>query len=103
MLEPERAPGTPLKTTSSKIPGRLLQSEQLSEHLDEWLDRCRKNLWMWSVRRFGLRGHDIFTLEEVGRQIGLTRERVRQIQVDALKELKSMLLEEGFSRDAVLS
>ena len=38
--------------------------------------------------RFGLRGYDIQTLEETGTQIGLTRERVRQIQVDALRRLK---------------
>ena len=36
----------------------------------------------------GLRGHDITTLEETGVQIGLTRERVRQIQVEGLKRLK---------------
>jgi len=42
------------------------------------------------------------TLEEVGREIGLTRERVRQIQVEALKELRAMLTDAGFNRDAVL-
>ena len=54
------------------------------------------------VRRFGLRGHDVTTLEEVGKAIGLTRERVRQIQVDALRELKGELLAEGFRQDAVI-
>ena len=54
------------------------------------------------VRRFGLRGHDITTLEEVGREIGLTRERVRQIQVDALRSLRGLMEEKGFDRAAVL-
>ena len=53
-------------------------------------------------RRFGLRGHDQTTLEEVGKAIGLTRERVRQIQVEALKELKALLIEEGFAQSFVL-
>ena len=53
-------------------------------------------------RRFGLRGHDITTLEEVGVGIGLTRELVLQIQVDALKTLKQMLTEEGFAQEAVI-
>lgn len=53
-------------------------------------------------RRFGLRSHDIATLEEIGKAIGLTRERVRQIQVDVLKTLRFMLSDEGFTRDKVI-
>jgi RNA polymerase nonessential primary-like sigma factor len=42
------------------------------------------------------------TLEEAGREIGLTRERVRQIQIEALRALKEYLTSEGYSREAVL-
>jgi len=48
-------------------------------------------------RRFGLRGYPISTLEEVGQEIGLTRERVRQIQVEALRRLREILEKEGLS------
>jgi len=54
------------------------------------------------LRRFGLRGHDVTTLEEVGREIGVTRERVRQIQVEALSSMRSLMEEEGFDYAAVL-
>ncbi len=53
-------------------------------------------------RRFGLHGYSVSTLEEVGREIGVTRERVRQIQMDALKKLRRILEQEGISVDAVL-
>ena len=53
-------------------------------------------------RRFGLHGYAVSTLEEVGLEIGVTRERVRQIQMDALKKLKRILEHEGFSIDALL-
>lgn len=36
---------------------------------------------------FGLRGYDQTTLEEVGKEVRFTRERIRQIQVSALKKL----------------
>jgi RNA polymerase nonessential primary-like sigma factor len=49
------------------------------------------------VQRFGLNGDDIATLEEVGDRIGVTRERVRQIQVEALKRLRKILEKEGIS------
>lgn len=53
------------------------------------------------VRRFGLRGHESATLEEVGAEIGLTRERVRQIQVEALKKLRRALEKQGLSLEAL--
>ncbi len=53
------------------------------------------------MRRFGLRGHEASTLEQVGEEIGLTRERVRQIQVEALKKLRRMLDKQGLDLDAI--
>jgi len=52
-------------------------------------------------RRFGLHGHRRETLEKIGEEIGVTRERVRQIQLDALKNLRDMLESDGISGDAI--
>ncbi len=49
-------------------------------------------------RRFGLGGQERATLEQVGNEIGVTRERVRQIQIDALRRLRKILENEGFSQ-----
>ncbi|NVK00039.1 MAG: RNA polymerase sigma factor RpoS, partial [Oceanospirillaceae bacterium] len=48
-------------------------------------------------------GHEMATLEEVGREIGLTRERVRQIQVEALKRLREILEENGLNAQDLFS
>jgi RNA polymerase nonessential primary-like sigma factor len=48
-------------------------------------------------------GYEPATLEDVGREIGLTRERVRQIQVEALRRLRDMLTQQGLSVDALFS
>lgn len=53
------------------------------------------------AQRFGLWGNEEATLEEVGKEVGLTRERVRQIQVEALKTLRKILEESGVEREAV--
>ncbi len=53
--------------------------------------------------RFGLEGQEPLTLKEVGDQVGLTRERVRQIEVDALKKLYTRMMDDKplrFSNDA---
>lgn len=102
VIDPERGQWDGFEDASFEDPWQMLQSDKLAGHVDAWLDRLCEKSHDVVVRRFGLRGHDICTLEEVGRQIGLTRERVRQIQVDALRELREMLLAEGFSREAVL-
>lgn len=103
VLEPERNAWDVMVDERAEDPWELLQCDQLKEHLDGWLDTLPEKSLEVVTRRFGLRGQDISTLEEVGRAIGLTRERVRQIQVDALKELRQLLLESGFTKDAVIS
>ena len=80
-------------------PDNLLQNSELRQRLGNWLhqlpDRHREIL----SRRFGLNGYGSDTLENVGSAIGLTRERVRQIQIEALKKLKSIISRDGVARD----
>jgi RNA polymerase nonessential primary-like sigma factor len=101
-LEPERGAWDTFEDDSAIDPSELLQSTRLKARVDVWLGELPEKSRDVVCRRFGLRGHDMATLEEVGREIGLTRERVRQIQVEALKELRTMLTDDGFTRDAVL-
>jgi RNA polymerase nonessential primary-like sigma factor len=52
--------------------------------------------------RFGLHDHDVETLEQLSQRLGLTRERVRQIQNESLVKLKKILGRQGLSKDALL-
>jgi len=80
-------------------PLELLQDDDLSASLDQWLSELTAKQREVVVLRFGLRGHESSTLEQVGAEIGLTRERVRQIQVEALKRLREILERNGLSSD----
>lgn len=82
-------------------PGDLLQEEDLNASIDNWLSELSEKQREVVTRRFGLRGHESSTLEEVGREIGLTRERVRQIQVEALKRLRDIFEQHGLSADSL--
>ena len=83
-------------------PTDTLQEEGVHSNLEDCLSRLSDKQREVVERRFGLHGHSVSTLEEVGQEIGVTRERVRQIQMDALKKLKRILEQEGFSVDVLL-
>ena len=82
-------------------PAMLLQEDDLYINMDDWLSQLNDKQRDVVERRFGLHGHKTATLEQVGDEIGLTRERVRQIQMDALKRLRRILEGEGFTEDAM--
>lgn len=72
-------------------PLKKIIQETLLLKIDACLDLLSEKQKEVILRRFGLRGLDHKTLEEVGEEIGLTRERVRQIQVDALMQLRHFM------------
>jgi RNA polymerase nonessential primary-like sigma factor len=84
-------------------PSQLLQDSDIKESIADWLDELSEKQREVVSRRFGLRGYESSTLEEVGREIGLTRERVRQIQVEALRRLRSIMESNGLSSDSLFS
>ena len=77
-----------IEDTKQPSPVEQTSKQLLRENLDEVLhtltDREARVLKM----RFGLEEHRSMTLEEVGREFGVTRERIRQIEAKALKKLK---------------
>jgi RNA polymerase nonessential primary-like sigma factor len=82
-------------------PSRLLQDEDMQVIIDKWLARLNDKQREVVERRFGLNGREKGTLEDVGSAIGVTRERVRQIQMDALKNLRRILEQDGLSEDSL--
>lgn len=81
-------------------PEKMLQREDLQALIVQWLNELNDKQREVVERRFGLSSREISTLEEVGADIGVTRERVRQIQVEALKRLRTILEKAGYSVDS---
>ena len=82
-------------------PSMTLQKDRVHSNIDNWLGELETKQREVVVRRFGLHGHERSTLEEVGRELGVTRERVRQIQMEALRRLRRILEGSGFSVDSI--
>ncbi len=84
-------------------PASMLQKDDFTQHMDVWLSELTEKQSEVVVRRFGLHGYEPSTLEQVGEEIGLTRERVRQIQVEALRRLRRMMEKQGISIEFVFA
>jgi len=83
-------------------PTLRVQDDDVKTHIDEWLDQLNDKQREVVERRFGLHGYETSTLEEVAKELGVTRERVRQIQIDALRRLRRILETQGYSIESVL-
>ena len=91
-----------LKARRSAEPSRCAQKDRVEDLVEQWICRLGEKQRIVLERRFGLHGHRRATLEQIGREIGVTRERVRQIQIDALKALRAMIESHGISGDMIL-
>jgi RNA polymerase nonessential primary-like sigma factor len=106
---------TPLASDSAKAildsiadeddasPELQFENTTMKSDIVHWLELLSAKQREVLARRFGLLGYEPATLEDVGTEIGLTRERVRQIQVEALKRLKEILRQEGLSVESLFS
>lgn len=76
-------------------PVDLLSDQAMIQDLEDALRFLNEKQREVLCRRFGLGGYERQTLDEVGQAVGLTRERVRQIQIHALRALREMMNKRG--------
>ena len=84
-------------------PETSTQDDDIKNSIVHWLQDLNPKQREVLARRFGLLGYEASTLEDVGREIGLTRERVRQIQVEGLRRLRDMLTHQGLSIESLFN
>lgn len=83
-------------------PEQTVAHRELEQLLKNWLGKLSEKHRYVVERRFGLNHIEPATLEELAEEMGLTRERVRQIQQEALIKLKRHFASNGVRKDAVL-
>ncbi len=98
----ERGPLDSLPARQEAEPAQCAQQERVNAILDAWVFKLSDKQRAVVERRFGLHGQQRLTLEAIGREIGVTRERVRQIQLDALANLRGMMESHGIYGDSML-
>jgi RNA polymerase nonessential primary-like sigma factor len=98
-IDPNLSLGEAIADENSQMPEDMLQNAEVQRHVHEWLEQLNdKQRWVIE-RRFGINNNDISTLEDLAVDLKVTRERVRQIQMEALRVLRNMLRRKGVSKD----
>ncbi|HSG22312.1 MAG TPA: RNA polymerase sigma factor RpoS [Azonexus sp.] len=83
-------------------PESLLQSSEIGSLLDDWLAQLSERQRLVIERRYGLNGVDVATLDVIATDLELTRERVRQIQIEGLDRLRKIIKRGNVTRDSLL-
>ena len=98
----EIAPEHTIADENAIDPETLFQSQEIGGLISEWVKHLREKQRQVLERRYGLGGVEIGTLEEIAADLQLTRERVRQIQFEAIDQLRHTIKRGGISRENLL-
>jgi RNA polymerase nonessential primary-like sigma factor len=100
-IDPTLSIGEAIPDEQGLLPEALLQTSEVEHYVQEWMETLSdKQRWVIE-RRFGLNGQDTQTLEELAGGMEITRERVRQIQLEALQTLRRLLKRKGVTKDVL--
>jgi RNA polymerase nonessential primary-like sigma factor len=98
-VDPTLSLGEAIADDNAHLPEDILQLEEIERHVQEWMAQLNdKQRWVIE-RRFGLNGFEACTLEDLALELKVTRERVRQIQMESLRMLRQMLRRRGVDKD----
>ncbi|WP_313950632.1 RNA polymerase sigma factor RpoS [Accumulibacter sp.] len=101
-IDPSRTIGEVIADDSLLEPEDLLQTTETGELLSQWVGQLAEKQQQVLRRRYGLAGSETCTLEQIAVDLNLTRERVRQIQIEALDQLRRIIRRGGVTRDNLL-
>jgi RNA polymerase nonessential primary-like sigma factor len=100
-IDPMLSVGESLADENCMTPEARLELLEMEEQVETWLDQLSERQRNVIERRYGLTGTEICTLEQLAQDLNLTRERVRQIQLEALSSLRRILRRSGIKRDVL--
>jgi RNA polymerase nonessential primary-like sigma factor len=101
-IDPNHTMAEVIADDGGSDPESLLQTSEVGSLVDDWLDQLTERQRSVIERRYGLNGADVATLDVIAGDLGLTRERVRQIQMEGLDRLRKIVKRGNISRDSLL-
>ena len=101
-IDPLLSVGEAIADENMLPPDICLENAEIESRVHDWLEQLGERQRCVIECRYGLNGSEIHTLEQLAQSLDLTRERVRQIQIEALACLRKILKRNGMSRETLL-
>ena len=101
-VDPTLSVGEAIPDESAPAPDVRIANAEIAAQVRQWLAQLAERHRRVIERRYGLDGDEVATLEHLALELGLTRERVRQIQIEALASLRRILARRGLTKDGLL-
>ena len=101
-IDPMLSIGESIPDEQQEGPEAVFHNAEVERYVREWLGQLNDKQRMVIERRYGLNGYDVCTLEDLAESLSLTRERVRQIQIEALEGLRRLLRRRGVTKEYLL-
>ena len=101
-IDPDLSMSDSMADETAEDPAAHLAQHEAEVLVAEWVAQLTERQRLVVERRYGLGGHDVTTLEHIAADLDLTRERVRQIQMEALSKLRKRIARDGLTPDALL-
>ena len=101
-IDPDHTIADAIADDNALDPEEMLQSSEVGNLVNQWIEQLTDKQRRVLERRYGLGGAEISTLEEVAAELNLTRERVRQIQIEALDQVRRVIKRGGITRENLI-
>jgi RNA polymerase nonessential primary-like sigma factor len=101
-IDPELSMSDSLADETAEDPAAHLAQQEAEVLVADWVMQLTDRQRLVVERRYGLGGQEATTLDDIASDLGLTRERVRQIQMEALSTLRKRIARDGLTPDALL-
>ena len=101
-IDPDHTIADAIADEDAQDPEEMLQAFEVSSLVKQWVTQLSDKQRRVLERRYGLGGAEISTLEDVAAELSLTRERVRQIQIEALDQLRKLIKRGGVTQDSLI-
>ncbi|MBS3936793.1 MAG: RNA polymerase sigma factor RpoS [Sulfuritalea sp.] len=94
-VDPDLTVGDAIADERAIDPAAAIERDEIVRCVDAWVGELSDRHRHVVETRYGLNGREVATLETLARELGVTRERVRQLQVEALTRLRQRLARDG--------
>ena len=101
-IDPMLSIGESIQDEQNLSPDMMLEQVEMQKIVVEWIEDLGTKQREVIEKRYGFNGEETMTLEQLAKCMGLTRERIRQIQIEALQQLRKRFASNGIHKEMLL-